>query len=142
MNGDETREKGGGERGARNLRSDYRRGSEDDRVGPTPTSNQQSQSQDPTPPQDRHIIRRIRVQRWEARNMIGNGGREAKKHKKPQKRYGRDVGNGGESGEWRKKRRQESIGSVDIDPKDLNIDPEDLENRKEAEREKREVRRA
>ena len=43
----------------------------------------------------------------------------------PQKSSRRDVGNEEDLGGRRKKRRRESIGSVDIDP-------EDVENRKKA----------
>ena len=60
-----------------------------------------------------------------ARDRIGEGEGPANKRKKPQKRYRRDVENGGELGERRKQRRQEIIGSEDVDP-------EDLDNRKEA----------
>ena len=52
-----------------------------------------------------------------------------KKRNKPQKSYRRDVENEADSGGGRKRRIQESIGSVD------DIDPEDLKNRREAERE-------
>ena len=64
-------------------------------------------------------MRRARAQGREARDRIGEGGEEAKKRKKPQKSCRRDVGNRGE------KRRQESVGSVDVNP-------EDLEKRSEA----------
>ena len=65
--------------------------------------------------------------------MIGEGGGEAKKRKKPQKRYRLDVENGGDlmSGK-RKKRRQKSIGSVDVDPENL----EDRKERRQGEKHK------
>ena len=56
---------------------------------------------------------------------IGEGGREAKKRKKPHKRCRRDVGNGGDLCGKRKERRQERIGSVAA-----NLD--NLETSKEA----------
>ena len=68
---------------------------------------------------NRRIMRRTRAQEQEAKDRIGEGGGEAKKSKKPQKSYRRDVENGGDLGGKRKKRRQESIGSVDVDPEDL-----------------------
>ena len=40
-------------------------------------------------------------------DRIGQGGGEAKKRKKPHKSCRRDVGNGGDLGVKRKKRRQE-----------------------------------
>ena len=48
-----------------------------------------------------------------------------KKHKKTSKNCRRDVGNGGDLGGKRKKRRQERVGSV-------AADPDNLENSKEA----------
>ena len=56
---------------------------------------------------------------------IGEGGGEAKKCKRPHKSCRHDVGNGGDLGGKRKKRRQERVGSVAADPDSL------LENRKE-----------
>ena len=47
------------------------------------------------------------------------------KRRKPQKSYWRVVENGGDVGGRKKKRRQESIRSVDVNP-------EDLRNRNEA----------
>ena len=55
---------------------------------------------------------------------IGEGGREAKKRKKSHN-CRRNVGNKGDLGGKRKKRRQESVGSV-------AADPDNLEKRKEA----------
>ena len=43
---------------------------------------------------------------------IGKGGGEAKKRKEPHKSCKRDLRNGGTLGGERKKRRQESVGSV------------------------------
>ena len=71
---------------------------------------------------------RTRAQGREARDRIGEGGGEAKKRKKPHKSCRRDVGNGGDMGGNRTKRRQESVGSV-------AADPDSLENNKEAGRE-------
>ena len=45
-------------------------------------------------------------------DMIGEGGREAKKRKKPNKSCSRHVGNGGDWGGRRKKRRNERVGPV------------------------------
>ena len=81
--------------------------------GATPTSNQQPQSQDPTSQRDRRIMRRARAWGREGRDRIGEDGGEATKRKKPQKSYRRDEENGRDLGGWRKKHRQESIGSVD-----------------------------
>ena len=55
-----------------------------------------------------------------ARDRIGEGGEEAKKRKKPQEIYRRDVENGGDLGGKRKECRQESIGSIDVDPEALD----------------------
>ena len=73
---------------------------------------------------NRRITRRTRAQEREARDRIGEGGGEAKKRKKPQEIDRRDVENGGDLGGKRKECRQESIGSLDVDP-------EVLESRKE-----------
>ena len=86
-------------------------------------SNQQPQPQDSTPQRDCRIMRRIGAQRRESKDRIGEDGGEAKKRKDLQKSYIRDVENGGDSGGRRKKRKKGSIGSVDVDP-------EDIENRK------------
>ena len=59
---------------------------------------------------------------------IGKGGGEAKKRKKPHKSCKRYLGNGGTLSGERKKRRQESVGSV-------AAFPDNLENSKEAGRE-------
>ena len=68
--------------------------------------------EDPTPHRDRRIIRRIRAKGREARDRIKEGREEAKKRKKPQKGYNRrGVGNGGDFGGRKIKRRQERIGS-------------------------------
>ena len=81
------------------------------------------------PQQDRGImLRRIRAQGRKARDRIEEGGREAKKRKKPQRSYRRDVENGGDSDRRRKKRRQESLDSV-------AADLDNLENRRKAWRE-------
>ena len=49
------------------------------------------------------------------------GGRKrVKEAQEPQKSYRRDVENGGDLSERRKKRRKEIIGSVDVNPEDLN----------------------
>ena len=55
--------------------------------------------------------------------MIGEGGGEGKKHKKPHNSCRRDVGNGGDSGVERKQRFQERVGS-------LAADLDNLENSK------------
>ena len=68
---------------------------------------------------DSHTMRRTRAHGREARDTIGETRGEAKKRKKPQKSYKRDVENGGDLGARRKKRRQKSIGSVDFDPEHL-----------------------
>ena len=52
--------------------------------------------------------------------MIGEDGRETKKREKSQKSCRRDVENGRDSGGRRKNRKQESNGSIDVDPEDLN----------------------
>ena len=85
----------------------------------TPTSPQQPQPQDPTPKRDSRIMRRTIAQVWEARETIGEGGREVKKRKRSQKRYRRHVENGEHLGGRRNQRRQESIGSVDVGSEDL-----------------------
>ena len=61
-------------------------------------------------------------------DRIEEGEGVAKKRKKPHNSCRRDVGNGEDLGGNRKKRRQESIGSV-------ATDPGNLENSKEAGRE-------
>ena len=58
----------------------------------------------------------------------GRVGAREKKHKKTPQSYRRDVENGGDLGRRRKKRKQESIGSVDVDL-------QNLDNIKEAARE-------
>ena len=60
-------------------------------------------------------------------DRIGGGGGKTKRHRKPHESCKRDVGNGGDLGGNRGKRRQKSIGSV-------AADPDNLENRKKAER--------
>ena len=57
-------------------------------------------------------MRRIGAQGREARGRTGEGGEGAKKCKKPQESYRRDVENGRDLGGRRKKRQQESVGSV------------------------------
>ena len=46
------------------------------------------------PQRGRRIMQKARAQGREARDRIGEGGREAKKRKKSQKSYRRDVGKG------------------------------------------------
>ena len=58
-------------------------------------------------------------------DRIGEGGREAKKRKKPHKSCRRHVGNGGDLGGKRKIRRKERVGPV-------AVNPDNLENNKEA----------
>ena len=58
-------------------------------------------------------------------DRIGEGGGETKKRKKPHKSCRRHVGNGGDLGGKRKKRRKEKV-----DPEAAN--PDNLENNKEA----------
>ena len=50
---------------------------------------------------------------------IGEGGREAKKRKKPQNSCKRRAGNGRDTGGKRKKGRKERVGSVAANPDDL-----------------------
>ena len=57
-------------------------------------------------------------------DMIGEGGREAKKRKKPHKRCRRHMGNWGDLGGKRKKCRKERAGPV-------AAKPDSLENNKE-----------
>ena len=57
---------------------------------------------------------------------IGEGGREAKKRKKPQNGCRRHAGNGRDTGGKRKKCRKERVGSV-------AANPDNLESNKEAE---------
>ena len=52
-------------------------------------------------------------------NMVGEGGREAKKRKKPQNRCRRRAGNGGDMGGKRKQFRKERVGSVAANPDNL-----------------------
>ena len=61
-------------------------------------------------------------------SMIGKGGREPKKRKKPHKCSRRYVQNRGHVGGKRKKRRQQMVGSV-------ADNPDNVENRKEGDRE-------
>ena len=55
---------------------------------------------------------------------IGEGGGEAKKHKKPHKTCRRHVGNGGDFGGKREKRRKERVGPVAANPDNLEINKE------------------
>ena len=55
---------------------------------------------------------------------IGDGGREAKKRKKPQISCRRRAGNGGDTGGQRKKCKKERIGSAAADPDNLKSDKE------------------
>ena len=57
-------------------------------------------------------------------NMIGEGGREAKKRKKPQNSCRRRAGNGGDMGGKRKKCRKEGVGSVAANPDNLGSNKE------------------
>ena len=57
-------------------------------------------------------------------NRIGEGGREAKKRKKPQNSCRRRVGNGGDMGGKRKKCRKERVGSVAANPDNLGSNKE------------------
>ena len=59
-------------------------------------SNQQPQRQDTTPQLDRRIMLKIRVQERESRGGIRECRGGAKKHKRLQKSYRRDVENGGD----------------------------------------------
>ena len=52
-------------------------------------------------------------------NRIGEGGREAKKRKKPQNRCRRRAGNGGDTGGKRKTCRKERVGSVAANPDNI-----------------------
>ena len=49
-------------------------------------------------------------------DRVGEGGREAKKRKKPQNSCRRQVGNGGDLGGKRKKCRKERVGPVAANP--------------------------
>ena len=73
-------------------------------------------------------MRRTRAKGREARGTVGEGGEEGKKRKNPQKGYGRNVENEGDSDGRRKNRREEIVGSV-------YVDTVYLENSKKAERE-------
>ena len=79
-----------GEREPGNLRSDIG-GTEEPRGGPTPMSNQQPRPQEPTPQQDRCIMRRARAQGREARNGTVEGEGGATKPKNFKKSYTRHV---------------------------------------------------
>ena len=57
-------------------------------------------------------------------NRIGEGGREAKKRKKPQNSCRRRAGNGGDTGGKRKKCRKERGGSVAANPDNLESNTE------------------
>ena len=58
-------------------------------------------------------------------NRIGEGGREAKKRKKPQNNCRRRAGNGGDTtGRKRKKCRKERVGSVAANPDNLESNKE------------------
>ena len=57
-------------------------------------------------------------------NRIGEGGREAKKRKKPQNSCRRRAGNGGDMGGKRKKCRKERVGSVAANPDNLGSNKE------------------
>ena len=57
-------------------------------------------------------------------NRIGEGGKEAKKGKKPQNSCRRRAGNGGDTGGKRKKCRKERVGSVAANPDNLESNKE------------------
>ena len=57
-------------------------------------------------------------------NRIGEGGREAKKRKKPQNSCRRRAGNEGDTGGKRKKYRKERVGSVAANPDNLESNKE------------------
>ena len=57
-------------------------------------------------------------------NRIGDGGREAKKRKKPQNSCRRRAGNGGDTGGKRKRCRKEGVGSVAGNPDNLESNEE------------------
>ena len=57
-------------------------------------------------------------------NRIGEGGREAKKRKKPQNSCRRRAENGGDVGGKKRKRRKEKIGSVAANPDNLESNKE------------------
>ena len=57
-------------------------------------------------------------------NRIGEGGREAKKHKKPQNSCRRRAGNGGDTSGKMKKCRKERVGSVAANPDKLESNKE------------------
>ena len=57
-------------------------------------------------------------------NKIGEGGKEAKKRKKPQNSCRRRAGNGGDTGGKRKKCRKERVGSVAVNPDSLESNKE------------------
>ena len=57
-------------------------------------------------------------------NRIGEGGREAKKRKKPQNSCRRRAGNGGDTGGKRKKCKKERVGSVAANPDTLESNKE------------------
>ena len=87
--------------------------------GATPASNQQPQPQDPKPQGDRRLMRRARAQGREARERIEEGGREANKRKKNRRVIDAMWKTGETRAEKQKKRRQERVGSVSVDPEDL-----------------------
>ena len=55
-------------------------------------------------------------------DRIGEGGREAKKRKKPQNSCRRRAGNGGDTGGKRKKCRKDRVGSVAANPDNLETE--------------------
>ena len=73
-------------------------------------------------------MRGTRAKGREARGTVGEGGGGEKKRKKPQKGYGRNVENEGDSDGRRKNCREEIVGSV-------YFDRAYLENSKTTERE-------
>ena len=57
-------------------------------------------------------------------NRIGEGGREAKKRKKPQNSCRHRAGNGGDTGGKRKKCRKKRVGSAAANPDNLESNKE------------------
>ena len=112
-----TKERSAGEGEPENLRSDTRGG-----IGRTTRERRRRQlvtsshSRKTRGSKDRRVMRRARVEGREARDKIGEGGGGVKKLKKLQKSCRRDVKSEEDllSGR-RKKRRLESVGSVDVD---------------------------
>ena len=75
-------------------------------------SKQQLQPQGSTPQRDPRTMRKTRAKGREARGTVGEAGGGEKKRKKPQKVYGRNVENEGDSDGRRKNCREENVGSI------------------------------